>query len=166
MQPGKALTNVRKVPPMSDDDTVGYKKPPKHSRWKKGQCGYPAGRRKKKPELPNLEKAMAATLMDTVTVVENGKTRQITKLDAMMKQLINKAASGHMPSIKLAVGLLERGPKPAAEGQDYAKHLSSARERVIKRLEQMAERARQKDDEGGSSVSPEGTPDKKDKGGQ
>lgn len=59
---------------MSDDDTVGYKKPPKHSRWKKGQSGYPAGRRKKKPELPSLEKAMTVTLMDTVTVIENGKT--------------------------------------------------------------------------------------------
>jgi hypothetical protein len=152
---------------MSDekDDTVGYKKPPKHSRWKKGQCGYPPGRRKKKPELPNLEKAMALTLMDTVTVIENGKTRQITKLDAMMKQLINKAASGHMPSIKIAVGLLGRGPKlegAGAEGEDYARALSSARERVTKRLEQMAKR--QEDDEG--VVKPAGTPDKKGNGGR
>jgi len=45
--------------------------------------------------------------MDDVTVTENGRTAKITKLDAMLKQLINKAASGHMPSIKLALSLLE-----------------------------------------------------------
>ena len=28
-----------------DDDVVGYKRPPKASRWKKGECGNPGRKR-------------------------------------------------------------------------------------------------------------------------
>ncbi len=30
-----------------DDDAVGYKRPPKAFRWKKGQCGNPSQKRKR-----------------------------------------------------------------------------------------------------------------------
>jgi hypothetical protein len=125
---------------MSNGD-VGYKKPPKHSRFKKGQSGNRSGRPKKE-RLPNLQKTMKNTLMDDVTVTENGRTAKITKLDAMLKQLINKAAGGHMPSIKLALSLLERMPTVAnaeAEWEARAKEAQLLRDRINKRLNRMRE---------------------------
>ena len=29
------------------DEGVGYRRPPKHTRWKKGQCGNPGRKRKR-----------------------------------------------------------------------------------------------------------------------
>ena len=32
------------MPPEQSDYEVGYKKPPKHTQWEKGQCPNPKGR--------------------------------------------------------------------------------------------------------------------------
>ena len=77
---------------------VGYGKPPRHTRFKKGQSGNPKGR-------PNGSKN-AATLLnealhEEVVVNENGRRRTLTKLEAAMKQLANRAAAGDHRSLQL-----------------------------------------------------------------
>jgi hypothetical protein len=70
---------------------VGRCKPPQHTRFRKGRSGNPKGRPKTSRKLTSL----ALQIMnEKVTVTENGRRRQITKLQAALKQLINKAASG------------------------------------------------------------------------
>lgn len=76
---------------MAADDEVGYCKPPKKHRFKKGQSGNPKGRPKGSP---NLVTAVRRALADKVTVTEGGQKRVISKLDAAATQMVNRAAGG------------------------------------------------------------------------
>jgi len=72
---------------------VGYGKPPAHSRFKPGASGNPNGRPKGSL---NLITELQKTLRETVVINEGGKR----KLQAAIKQLTNKAATGNMPAIR------------------------------------------------------------------
>jgi hypothetical protein len=72
---------------------VGYCNPPQSTRFKKGQSGNPKGRPK---GTLNVTTVLANTLRERVTIVEQGQRRTITKLEAAIKQLVNKAASGDL----------------------------------------------------------------------
>ena len=78
--------------------TIGKGKPPQHTRFKKGQSGNPMGRRK---ESKNLATLLGKALNERVNVTENGKRRTMSKREAMLKQLANKAASGDLRVAKL-----------------------------------------------------------------
>lgn len=103
---------------MSDHDTdysVGYGKPPQHARFHKGQSGNPRGRPKGSRNLSTL---MAKALNEPVVISENGKRKRITKREAVLKQLVNKAASGDAKAIQLLLGeirQLEGREPPSAE---------------------------------------------------
>jgi hypothetical protein len=110
----------------SDDDDykVGYGKPPKHRQFKKGQSGWTKGRRKKEHKPPDIEAGLIKALSETATVTENGVRHQITKFEAACKQMANKAASGHAPTIRLLLPLFMRMAQqnsdkaaPAAEAE-------------------------------------------------
>jgi len=58
---------------------ANYRKPPEHTRFKKGQSGNPRGRPAK-----NLPALLAPALNEKVTVTENGKRRQVTKREALI----------------------------------------------------------------------------------
>jgi hypothetical protein len=77
---------------------VGYAKPPHKTRFKKGQSGNPAGRVKGSK---NVSKLLLQALDEPVVVNENGERKRITKGEAMIKQLVNKGASGDARSIQL-----------------------------------------------------------------
>jgi len=80
---------------------VGYAKPPEHSRFPKGESGNPRGRPKGSKNLSTL---LDDALNEPVVVSENGKRRRITKREAVLKQLVNKAASGNPRAIQLLLG--------------------------------------------------------------
>lgn len=81
---------------------VGYGRPPLATRFRPGQSGNPQGRPKGRR---NLATALNAELNTRVTIQENGRKRTITKLQAAVKQLVNKAASGDPRSMQLLLGL-------------------------------------------------------------
>ena len=89
---------------------VGYGKPPKYSRFAPGQCGNPKGRPKKQTD-PDM--ALLNELNDSVLVTENSRRKSILKLEVMIKQLVNKAVSGDLKSIKLVHRLLECWDHPS-----------------------------------------------------
>jgi len=70
---------------------VGYGKPPVHSQYPKGTSGNRHGRPKGSANYLTVQRRV---LGQKVTVVEDGKRRKITKLEAAMTQLLNKAAQG------------------------------------------------------------------------
>ena len=86
-----------------DDYEVGYKKPPKHTRWKKGQSGNKKGRPKKKLGPSDIEKAFDEALEDFLAVNDNGAVRKIKKLKAFAIQTVNKALKGHHQSANLVM---------------------------------------------------------------
>ncbi len=92
---------------MSDDpndDDVGYGKPPARTRFTKGKSGNPKGRQKGSK---NLATVVKKTVNDLVPVTENGRRRMITKLEAAVKQLVNKAASGDPKATQSLLQLMQ-----------------------------------------------------------
>ncbi len=83
---------------------VGKGKPPQQTRFQKGQSGNPRGRRKGSKNVATL---LEQVLNERVVITENGKRRTITKLEAMLKQLANKAASGEHRAMKLLIPLAD-----------------------------------------------------------
>jgi hypothetical protein len=82
---------------MSNNDEVGFGKPPTHTRFRKGVSGNPKGRPKGSR---NLATVLARALEEKVVINENGRRRTVTKLDAAVKQLVNKAASGDLVAMR------------------------------------------------------------------
>ncbi len=105
-------------PTQGTDDTgyaVGYGKPPSHSRFQPGKSGNPHGRPKGSR---NLASTMARELGALVSIQENGKRRSITKLEAIVKQQVNRAATGDSRSAQFVLGLsqfIESSPALAAQ---------------------------------------------------
>ena len=81
---------------------VGYARPPQSTRFPKGQSGNPKGRPKGSF---NFVTMLMATLREKVVINENGQRRSVTKFEAALKQLVNKAASGHLGAILQLVAL-------------------------------------------------------------
>jgi len=84
------------------DDQVGYRKPPRHSRFKKGQSGNPRGRPKGSESAARLTRRI---LDEKIVIRENGKRRRITRREAMLKQLANKGVMGDLRSIREVLNL-------------------------------------------------------------
>jgi hypothetical protein len=84
--------------------TVGYRKPPQGTRFKKGQSGNPKGRPRGSENLATL---LIKAVNEPVTVHENGRRKTIPKLEAAIKQLANKAASGDPRATQLLMQVME-----------------------------------------------------------
>ena len=82
---------------------VGYGKPPKPTQFKQGQSGNPRGRPKGSL---NIATTLERELNQRVVIKENGHARTITKFEAVLKQLVNKAASGDAKAIQFLVSIL------------------------------------------------------------
>jgi len=81
---------------------VGYGKPPRHTRFEKGRSGNPKGR---PSGAKNLSTLFIEALNETVIVAENGGRRKISKRQAIVKQIVNKAAKGDWRCTKLLLEL-------------------------------------------------------------
>jgi hypothetical protein len=82
---------------------VGFGRPPKHARFKPGQSGNSRGRPR---GTLNIETALERTSQEKVVVVsEDGRNRTVTKLEAAVKQLMNRAASGELKAFQIYAGL-------------------------------------------------------------
>lgn len=81
-------------------------------RFQPGRSGNPKGRPRKDK---TVSRAILKAASATVTASENGKRRQIRKLDATAAQLANKGASGDIRAGKLLLDLAAR-----AEAEEHA----------------------------------------------
>jgi Family of unknown function (DUF5681) len=87
------------------DYEVGYGRPPKATRFRPGQSGNPTGYRKGSKTLG----ARLRELMNSkVTVTEHGRTRRISRLDVMLRQLTNDAMRGDPRALKQLMEFLHR----------------------------------------------------------
>lgn len=123
---------------MSNNDDlpyeVGYKKPPRHSRFRKGESGNPNGRPKGRL---NSATVLARTLSESVVVKEHGIRKKTTKHRAVMKQLVNKALAGDVRAIAFITNLYETFLKETAKDSKPQKRSEADREimeRILNRM--------------------------------
>lgn len=70
---------------------VGYGKPPEANRFKKGQSGNNKGRPQKSK---NTYSILSDELSRVVALKENGQEVKLTKCEAMLRHMVNKAVHG------------------------------------------------------------------------
>lgn len=87
------------------DYEVGYGKPPKHTRFRKGQSGNPRGRGK---NTRNLKTELRSVLDETMSLSMAGREVKLSARKAMLLALRNKALKGDTRAIGLMVAMLER----------------------------------------------------------
>lgn len=89
---------------------VGYGKPPLETRFKPGQSGNKKGRPKKNCDFGSL---FADGLEQKVSVIEQGRSRRITKRKLMVMATITAAMKGDLKAFKF---IIENEKKRGSDG--------------------------------------------------
>ena len=118
---------TRRRPKSSGNDSynVGYGKPPAHTRFRPGQSGNPAGRRK---GVRNLKADVVRTLAAPLKVKEAGRTRTKSTQEGALMLLREKALRGDSRALdrmlELAIRFnndsVEEGPSQPLSSDDQA----------------------------------------------
>jgi hypothetical protein len=114
------------------DYEVGYGKPPRHSRFKKGQpTANPRGRPRK-----DMAALLFEGLNKKVIVTENGRRRRITLREAITRQLINQSASADLRATKMLLDMIKDAEKQAAAAPppEPSQWFTKADEEVVETL--------------------------------
>lgn len=118
--------------------SVGYGKPPVHSRFKPGQSGNPRGKAKGRK---NLATELLEELSERVVVTENGRQRKLSKQTLILKRMVTDAAQGDAKArdqlLKLIGAIEQVAPDIADEApqsSEDAKILERFRARLIEQI--------------------------------
>ena len=90
---------------MAGRNDVGYKKPPRHTRFRKGRSGNPKGRPK---GTKNLKTDLSEELQERILVREGEKEKRISKQRAMIKGLMARAVKGDARAANLILQMVFR----------------------------------------------------------
>jgi hypothetical protein len=118
-------------PDQKADYEVGYGKPPRDTRFKKGQSGNPRGR---PPRAKNLKTLLSEALNEPVIVTENGGHRKITKREAIITQLVNRSATADLRAIKILLNMLRDIESQSEPASPETSAFTAADEKVIEQL--------------------------------
>ena len=120
------------MPPEAPRDyEVGYGKPPRHTRFRKGQSGNPRGR---PSGSKNLKTLLNEALNERVVVTEEGGRRNITKREAIVTQLVNRSATADLRALKILLDTLRDIEGQTEPASSETAEFSEADEKVIEQL--------------------------------
>jgi len=108
---------------------VGYRKPPVHTRFRKGVSGNPRGRPRRKTDLASL----LSEALDRRRASEPRQSR--TQREAIVAALVEKSAAGDLRAAKLLFELMRQAgpvPEPPASSEN------DPREILLQRLARLA----------------------------
>ena len=84
---------------------VGYRKPPKRTRFQPGQSGNPRGRPK---GTNNLKTDLMEELGEKILIREGEKSRRVSKQRALVKSLVARAVKGDARAATLLTSMMMR----------------------------------------------------------
>lgn len=123
--------------PEDDDNEVGYGKPPKKTRFKKGQSGNPNGRPKKKLTMKEIKEKI------WFTEVTTSQGEKITKVEAFYLSLVNDGIKGKAAARNLLMADL---PRDLDELEDFEPSLDDKIE-MMKTIQRFEEQKRNQTEE-------------------
>ena len=88
---------------MSEQESVGFGKPPTSSRFQKGRSGNPRGR----PKNRHREIPYDAVLGQMVTIREEGREQRVTAAEAFLLQLTQKGLAGDSAAARASLEAIE-----------------------------------------------------------
>lgn len=107
---------VPDTPPEAEPDgtpdagySIGYGRPPKHARFKPGQSGNPKGRPK---GARSTHVILHDELHQKITVIENGRRTSMTKLEYLIRKLVNGAMQKGTKEFEVLLKLMQRFEMP------------------------------------------------------
>jgi hypothetical protein len=131
---------MRKPPRPPGDYEIGYRKPPKQTRFPPGQSGNPRGRPKGDKSLVT---ALKHALEAKVQIRRDGKERAISSLQAFAFRLVADAIRGKASAQKMLVELIVRVVPTAAAAAPTGK-AEDAIHRALEELDLIRKRIQQK----------------------
>jgi hypothetical protein len=113
------------------DYEVGFKRPPEHTRFKKGESGNQKGRPK---GTKNLKTDLHEELNEWITIKEGERTKKISKQRAFLKTVLSKAMKGDGRAGATLVTILSRTTDLSATDANPATPISEQEEELLKAL--------------------------------
>ena len=121
--------------PPPDAYRVGYKKPPKHTQFRKGESGNPKGRPK---GAKNLKTDFLEEMEEKIPVREgDGRRTVVTKRRAAMKSLMLKALKGDVRAF-VALMSMDARFSPDVETDDAEAPVTNDEEQMLELLDELA----------------------------
>jgi hypothetical protein len=117
---------------------VGYKRPPRRSRFVKGQSGNPKGRPR---GVKNLRTEVIEEMQQKITVREGDRSMKVTKVRALLKSMTNKALKGDVRAMRAAVDLYQSYTRDA-DNEVREPDLSGDEAQLLELLDEEALRKR------------------------
>lgn len=141
-----------------NDYEVGYKKPPKHTRFKPGDSGNPSGRPRKARSSNEL---LEQVLNEKVTITIRGRQRTVTMKEVLIRQLITDGMKGNQRALK---AIFNRETERILDEDARQAERRKYDEEFKRDLDQIRDKIRQR--QAKEAAAKQGIPDNSDNGQQ
>ena len=144
--------------PNSDEEAVGYRNPPRHSRFKPGQSGNPNGRPKGSK---NIATIVREVLAEEISVGQRGIETKLPKREVIVRKQVEKALRGdqraaeYVLKLDMDIDTIEALREAADKSRELSPSLRDVFKAFLERETAEVKRSDESSDEGNASESGE-----------